>query len=256
MSSVFEGGGYSAADMADIAALGRPLGWAVAARRLLSGLGFCIVHAGPGHAPGSPAGTGETSLLVALRAAPTMRHFDPETVMYWSPVEGRGRDQVLTRATRLPLESPFLWGDVRLIDRLHVENRFLTFGGTLRAASIDDDETVVALRSPGPLARWSGHSQGVDVLTAEIGAFFARLLVRVDFEPGVEATLATTPPNRLYAAFVRDAHHRLASNLLRTADDPFAHRTAQEMARLHATEPEAWAAGSELLVWLGMSHGS
>ena len=115
------------------------------------------------------------------------------------------------------------WGRIRIVDRLGVDNRFLTFGGVLRSAAVDDDLTVVSIASPGPLARWSGHSQGSDPLASEIGAFFGRLLVRVDFEPGVEARLAETPPIELYAAFVRNAHDRLAAAAqLRQVEPAFA----------------------------------
>ena len=107
--------------------------------------------------------------------------------------------------------------------------------------------------SPGPLARWSGHSQGSDLLASEIGAFFGRLLVRVDFEPGVEARLAEAPAIDLYAAFVRESHDRLAGAApLRQVEPRFAVWIDAEAARLERAEPTAWTAGAQLIAELDL----
>jgi hypothetical protein len=231
----------------DIAALADPSTWAPAAARLLADLGFSLIHSD------SPAAPGGAQLLVAFRSSPSLRHFDPESLTYWTPSGGRGRETSFDRTRPVPAKADVSWGRVRVIDRLGVDNRFLTFGGTLRAAAIGPDLTVAALASPGPLARWSGHSQGLDPLASEIGAFFGRLMIRVDFEPGAEARLAGTPPIQLYAAFIGDAHARLvAAESLRAADPSFAARIATEASRLQTHEPEAWAAGTVLSKALGL----
>jgi hypothetical protein len=236
-------------EAADIASLADPIAWAPAAGRLLADLGFSLINSGH---PDAPSGA---NLLVALRATPTLHHFDPEAVTYWTSVEGRGRPVRLDRETALPLEVLVSWGGVRVVDRLGVDNRFLTFGGTLRAVALDDAESVAALRSPGPIARGGGHSQGLDPLEAEIGAFFGRLMVPVDFEAGAETRLAATPPLELYAAFIRDARDRLAAAAeFRTAETGFAGWVTAQAARLVAHEPEAWVAGADLLARLGIGR--
>jgi len=236
-------------EAADIAALADATAWAPAAGRLLADLGFSLIQSD------RPAAPGGAHLLVALRAIPTLRHFDPEVITYWTSVEERGRGARLDRETPLPLERQLLWGNVRVIDRLGIDNRFLTFGGTLRAVALDPSETVVALNSPGPIARWAGHSQGLDPLAAEIGAFFGRLMVPVDFTPGAEARLAATPPLALYAAFVRHGHdrHAAAASFL-GAEDALSGWIGAEAARLAAHDPGAWAAGADLLAELGIGH--
>ncbi len=234
-------------EAADIAALADATAWAPAAGRLLADLGFTLIQSD------RPAAPGGANLLVALRKRPTLRHFDPEVVTCWTAVEGRGRGVRLDRETPLPLERQLLWGNVRVIDRLGVDNRFLSFGGTLRAVALDPEETVVALNSPGPIARWAGHSQGLDPLAAEIGAFFGRLMVPVDFTPGAEARLAATRPLVLYAAFVRHGYERHAAAApFRPTEDGFGRWVAAEATRLAAHDPGAWAAGAELLAELGL----
>jgi hypothetical protein len=234
-------------DAADIAALADPTAWAPAAARLLANLGFSLIHSD------TPAAPGGAQLLVALRASPSLRHFDPETLSYWAARGGRGQEATFDRRKPVPAELEVEWGRVRVVDRLGVDNRFLSFGGTLRAVALTPDLTIAALASPGPIARWSGHSQGLDPLAAEIGAFFSRLMVQVDFTAGAERLLADTPPVQLYAAFIGDAHARLvAAGSLREADPRFSNWIAAEAARLQVHEPEAWAAGGSLSKELGL----
>jgi hypothetical protein len=234
-------------EAADIAALADATAWAPAAARLLANLGFSLIHSD------APAAPGGAQLLVAFRASPSLRHFDPELLSYWAARGGRGQEASFDRKKPVPVELEVEWGRVRVVDRLGVDNRFLTFGGTLRAVALTPDLTVAALASPGPIARWSGHSQGLDPLAAEIGAFFGRLMVQVDFTAGAERRLAETPPIQLYAAFIGDAHARLAAaGSLRDSDPRFSTRIASEAARLQAHEPEAWAGGAALSRELGL----
>ena len=111
-------------------------------------------------------------------------------------VSGQGRLIQLTRATLAPLERSFSWGTIRAIDRLEVFNSFLTFGGRVRLAAVDASTTIAAFDSPAPIVRWSGHSQSVDALTGEIGAFFARMMIPIDFMPGAEQRIADATPAR------------------------------------------------------------
>jgi hypothetical protein len=234
-------------EAADIAALADPAAWPPAAGRLLANLGFSLIHSD------TPAAPGGSHLLVAFRASPSLRHFDPEILSYWAAREGRGQEATFDRKKPVPAELEVEWGQVRVVDRLRVDNRFLTFGGTLRAVALTPDLTVASLASPGPLARSSGHSQGRDPLAAEIGAFFGRLMVQVDFTAGAERRLAETPPVELYAAFVRDAHARLtAAEPLREAHPTFSTWIAAEAARLASHEPAGWSGGGSLSKALGL----
>jgi hypothetical protein len=186
-------------------ALGDPVQWPAAAASLLANLGFRLVP--PDRSPSAG-----WHLLVALRERPSFRHFDPELVSYYAPA-GRGAELVTLRRTPSGVPGPdadavALWGHVHVIDRIPVENRFLTFGGRIRVAEIDSCLTVVDLASPAPIVRWGGHSQGTDELTQAIGAFFGRLIVPVDFVPGAAERIDAAPAGVLYRAFLADALRR------------------------------------------------
>lgn len=192
--------------------------WPNAAAALLAELGFRLV---------APVAGGDDAwhLLVALRGRPTLRHFDPESLAYYAPSGDGARLVSIDRATtglarspRARAERVALWGHVHVLDRVPVENRFLTFGGDLLLARIDPGLTVVALRSPAPIVRWGGHSQGTDEVTLAIGAFFGRLIVPVDFAPGAAARVDAQPPGVLYRAFLADALRRVAAGERRGAE--------------------------------------
>lgn len=233
-----------------LAPLADPAAWAAVAGRLLANLGFILVQ---GDRPGRPGGA---NLLVGLRDHPTLAHFDPEDVSYWAAVAGRGRLAAIKRGSpEVPWETTVSWGSVRVVDRLGEENRFLTFGGALRAEALDDRLTVVGLHSPGPIVRWSGHSQGTDSLAGEVGAFFARLMVPVDFVAGAEQRLAATPAAVLYAAFLEDTHRRLARETsFGSADDELVHWVSAEVIRVRDGDQAAWAAGMALRAALSLDH--
>src|SRR5215207_10670015 len=153
--------------------------------------------------PDLPDGPGPAFLLVALRPAPTLQHYDPEGIDYWVTERDRGERRTVTHGTPMPQSEDFAWGLIRLVDRLGVSNEYLTFGGHLDAVSVDD-LVVAAFVSPAPLLRLGGHSQGLDPGADAVGAFFGRLMVAVDFTPGFEATFAAADPLIRYAAFIRD----------------------------------------------------
>jgi hypothetical protein len=197
--------------------------------------------------PDLPDGPGPAFLLVAFRPVPTLRHYDPEAVDYWVTDDGRGERRTLTAKTPMPLSEDFSWGLIRLVDRLGISNEYLTFGGHLDAALID--EVVVAVfTSPAPLLRRGGHSQGWDAGADAIGGFFGRLMVAVDFKPGFEMALGDAVPLARYAAFVRDTDQRRRSGR-RSApiDDDLGRLLQRESARLRAIAPDAWDAAGALL---------
>ena len=223
--------------------------WLTTAGPLIADLGFSIVT---GTHPGAPVAT---DLLIALRDTPTLAHFDPEEVTYWVVADGRGRPRRLERDTHVPFEGRFSWGRISIVDRLGMSNQWLSFGGTIRAAELDPATTIVAFASPAPIQRWSGHSQGLDPLTPEMGAFFGRLMIPIDFEPGAESRIGAAPAAVLYAAFVRDVLGRLNRfPQLRQADRSLAGFVARESTRLRTSTPEQWRAAEALLIDLGMAQ--
>ena len=79
----------------------------------------------------------------------------------------------------VPIERPFGWGAIEIVDRLGESNAFLGFGGLLRAWRTDDGSVVAHFTSAAPILRRGGHSQRYDTIAAEIGAFFGRLALRL-----------------------------------------------------------------------------
>ncbi|MEW6226039.1 MAG: hypothetical protein AB1627_15550 [Chloroflexota bacterium] len=219
--------------------------WLADATGELAHLGFVLRD---GMRTGSVPGP---RLLVALRDRPTLEHFDPEEVTYWVVRDGRGRVGQVTRDTPLPISGPFSWGHVRVTDRVPVSNEFLTFGGSLLGAARDEHVTVLAFTSRAPIVRWAGHSQGVDPYADEIGAFFARLMVPIDYQAGAEARIAAATPEALYATFLRHAGRRLRpGGALRESEPALASFVDHECRRLAFDDPPAWREGEALLDWL------
>jgi len=212
-------------------------------------LGFLDVN---GTSPQAPGGA---NLVVALRERPTLIHFDPERVEHWVAADGRGRPAEITRATAVPLERPFSWGTIRVVDRLEVFNSFLTFGGTVRAVALDAATTIVVLASHAPILRSTGHSQGVDLSTGEVGAFFARMMIPIDFTPGAETRIADAAPMTVYAAFHASVQARLdASEELRASHPGFTAWCGRERHRLADVFRPDWEAGQALAGELGLAQ--
>jgi hypothetical protein len=246
--------GTSATDPGDVNRLVRALDdpdtWPAAARALTADLGFRLLEPDPAGRRGDPD---EGHLLVALRDRPTLRHFDPEELSFYAPA---GSGATLTTVSRLPAGAArrlrVLWGHVHVVDRIPVENRFLTFGGVLHLAAVDDSLTIAHLRSPAPIVRWGGHSQGTDALTLAMGAFFGRLIVPVDFRPGAAARIDSVSPEVLFAAFLSDLEAR-ATGPRRLVGEPseLDHRLGAAWARVR-DDPVARAAATQLLSDIGL----
>jgi hypothetical protein len=197
---------------------------------------------------------GEARLLVAFRPHPTLDHFDPEVVRFWRTAEDRrGHPVELTLDSRTPMREEFSWGRVEVIDRLGIENTFATLGGTVSLTKVGPAITVAVFISPGPILRLGGHSQDVDRIASELGAFFARMMVPIDFEPGVEEAISAAAPLERYAAFVAFEHARYkAYALVRQEQPATASLMAAEAHRLATHEPLSWEAGSRLLSRMGL----
>ncbi|MFI5225530.1 MAG: hypothetical protein ACHQ3P_02520 [Candidatus Limnocylindrales bacterium] len=213
----------------------------ITARPLLASLGF-VANSDLPNRPG-PA-----YLLVAIRPDPTLSHYDPERIDYWVTVGIHGSRRELTRATKLPVETEFSWGLIRIVDRLDVSNEYLSFGGRVAAAEIDD-AVIGVFTSAAPILRRGGHSQGWDHGVACVGAFFARVLLAIDFAPGFEEHFSAAGPVARYAAFVFDLVGRYRrSTVLRAEDGELWNLLEAEERRLRADHPVEWEQG------IGLSH--
>jgi len=220
--------------------------WLEQVGRILAKLGFALIE------PDRKRGDEKSHVVVALRAQPTLQHFDPETIDYWITEGARGRAAKMDRETRLPVASDFSWGRITLTDRLGVENGFLSFGGTVRAQMAADASVLVDFSSDAPILRWAGHSQSSDPLAAEVGSFFARIMVPIDFVPGAEAMVAKASPRTLYCAFIQYVRERLArAHTLRDANRWLADWTARESQRMETGANDHWKAAAELRRQLG-----
>jgi hypothetical protein len=201
--------------------------------------------------PDLPDRPGPASLIVALRERPTLRHYDPEVVEFWSAHDGRGAHKTITRCTAMPFSTSVSWGEIRILDRLGESNGYLGFGGRCEADRIGD-AVIVGITSSAPILRRGGHSQGWDEGADAVGAFFGRLLVTVDYVPGFEERLAHASPLARYAAFIQDADGRNRSTPLAARDlRPFARTVRSEAARLRSDHPAAWRDGVALLADVG-----
>jgi hypothetical protein len=208
----------------------------------LTHLGFLLVTP-------VPAGSADSELLVSLRDRPTLDHFDTERIHYWrTGMDRRGHPERLDLHTSMPVRTTVAWGKVELVDRLGVENDFVTLGGTLEADRADEGEVVAVLRSTAPILRMGGHSQEADVLGPDLAAFFGRLMVPIDFDPGIEEAISAADPMSRYAAFVAFESGRYHGHLLLREEHPEQARLVMEEARrLRRARPDAWARGAALL---------
>jgi hypothetical protein len=215
--------------------------WLAQVGLVLDNLGFELVEP-------DRTGTDDTAhLLVALRAQATQHHFDPEEINYWVSESGRGKAASMDRETRFPVASEFAWGRITLTDRLGVKNEFLSFGGAVRAQIASDSVAYIDFSSHAPILRWSGHSQGSDPLAAEVGAFFGRVKVPIDFVPGAEALVARAAPSTLYCSFIQHVRERMAAApTLRETNRWLADWVSHEGHRMEADSIEHWKAATEL----------
>ncbi|HXQ96119.1 MAG TPA: hypothetical protein VN800_04275 [Candidatus Acidoferrales bacterium] len=221
------------------------------ATALIARLGFVLVHDQRAGDAAMPSGS---HLVIALRDQPTLTHFDPERVTWFVTSGGKGQAVEFHRSRALIDRMDIAWGHVHLFDRLEVQNAFLTFGGVVRTAQTDPRTTLVLIDSPVSMLRWTGHSQDVDLVAPEVAAFFARLLVPIDFTPGAEARISALSPMALYGAFVADLRGRYqASRVLRQAHPQLDQWLAHEAHRLESAWADDWEAGRRMLSDLSLT---
>jgi len=216
------------------------------AAALMANFGF-IVFRTP---PSTP--TPDSCLMVMIQASPTARHFDPEVVSFWIAVEGRGHITVADRQT-LPFETPFSWGQIRVVDRYGARNSFVSFGGTLSCERVGNGADLLIFRSPAVIFRLPGHSQREDWLAKEVMGFFGRLVPLLWRSPDAEPSVAATPPLVLYGAFLLHTTERVRhSATLRDAMEPELRTLHSQLENLLAHHPDSMRAAATLLATLGL----
>ncbi len=205
----------------------------------LADLGFLIV-------PTVPSRSIDGFLLVALRDHPTLRHYDPEEADYWIDAGLHGCAMTLWRGTKMPIHDAFSWGIIRIVDRLHVTNDFLTFGGTMRAEDVAGT-AVVVFRSAAPMLRMGGHSQVADEAAVPLATFFGRLRGAMTVSPAAEQRVIRADPMARYAAFICDGATRFEkAPILQGCEPEMWHLFQTERARLQQDRQYTWAMGEEL----------
>lgn len=215
--------------------------WLEGVGRALSNLGFELVE------PDKTQGEETSHLLIALRPQPTLQHYDPEKISYWTSDGVRGRAAQMDRETKFPVNADYAWGQIELADRLGIKNEFLSFGGAVRAQMTPDATVLIDFSSHAPILRWSGHSQASDPLAAEVGAFFGRIKVPIDFVPGAETLVAKAAPRTLYCSFIQFVRERLTqAQSLREANRWLSEWSSRESQRMEAAAGDHWRAAAEL----------
>lgn len=218
------------------------------ASRLIADLGFVAFRT---H---TEAQMPESCVMVMLRTAPTLRHFDPEVASFWVNDEHHGRIDFVDVDTRVPLSRSFSWGRIRLVDRFGMRNSFVSFGGTLHAQRVGSGATLLVFRSAAPILRLRGHSQRSDPMADEALAFFGRIVPRLWDDSDLERVVAASGADALYAAFLLHSSRRLgASRVLRDSIRDDALLIARALAELATYRAAAVAAGRLLIEKLGLA---
>ena len=213
------------------------------AASVMGELGFLVV-------PGVPGRDSTAYLLVAIRRRPTLAHYDPESVLYWTHAGLHDAPACLDRSVPLPLDLPFSWGTLRVTDRTGVANEFLTFGGRLCAALVEG-ERIAVFATPGPMIRRGGHSQGWDPGSAHLAAYFARLRACLGRDPDLDSRVTNMSPVARYSTYLAGAIHGFAETPALSIDRHAELRHLRsEAERLHRTHPNEWAVGQRLLAAL------
>lgn len=212
----------------------------VDAASVMGDLGFLVV-------PGNPGRDSLAYLLVAIRKRPTLAHYDPESVLYWTHQGLHDGPAAFDRSVSLPIDVPFSWGTLRVTDRLGVANEYLAFGGRLTAALVDGARIAV-FATPAPMIRRGGHSQGWDPGSAHLAAYFGRLRACLGRDPELDARVTAMSPSARYCAYLAGAINGFAETPALSADrHAELHHLRSEAERQHRDHPDDWLAGIHLL---------
>lgn len=163
------------------------------------------------HAPGHPR------LDVFLRAEPTLRHFDPQTVrlrVQTRAAVGAGApEDLVVHHPWMAYESYNVYpGRIRLRDRFGKREEAFTFGG---AMAIDTSEkvTVCSITSDAPILELFGGRRLADLLASEVEILLAEQRARADVDRSTfESRLDGMSPMELYAGCLESLRRRFRAS--------------------------------------------
>ena len=125
--------------------------------------------------PAHSASPGFGGLVVAIRARPTGKHFDPEALhLDLQDDQGAATQTALSRRHPSPRSGHACPGRVILEDRFDKRVEFFTFGGSLEAIA-EGDDWFFLLKSPAPILELESRKNAtVDLLASETEALWPR----------------------------------------------------------------------------------
>lgn len=181
--------------------------------------------------PSHPESPGYTGLLVAMRATPTGKHFDPETLhLHIVGAQDGPEAASFDRHPAFTITQRVTVCEIKLTDRLNKVVEFFTFGGSLETLPLAE-ETIYSLRSPAPIFFLTPvvdtpSDQLVSEVQVQLNLLRAQWGAR---ENEFEQRLAAVPPQTLYHAALRSLLEKYArSHALHVTFAPFYKLLVQE----------------------------
>jgi hypothetical protein len=180
---------------------------------------------------------GYAGISVAIRARPTHRHYDPETIILCLLNQGSVERTQLGLLSRNPAVRRVCPGRVALQDRFQKRTDFYTYGAELFTIS-GKDETIYRFESNAPIL-WLNENEDSfpGHLEAQTGALLAGIRTQWRRQDALFARqLAEVEPMDLYLATLRSIDERYArSRALRGNFNYFYARLQREILWQRAT---------------------
>lgn len=163
------------------------------------------------HSPGHP------ELDVFLRAEPTLRHFDPETirlrVQTRAAVGAGGPEDLTVHHPWAAYPSYTVYpGRIRLRDRFGKREEAFTFGGSM-SIETGGDVTVCSIKSAAPILELFGDRRLSDLLASEVEVLLAEERARAGVGRATfESRLDEMGPMDLYAGCLESLFRRFGAS--------------------------------------------
>jgi hypothetical protein len=155
--------------------------------------------------PSHPESPGYTGLLVAMRPAPTGKHFDPENLhLHAVTIQNKIEGMTFDRNPTFTTEQRIIVGEIKIADRYNKVVEFFTFGGWLESAKYAQ-ETIYSFRSSAPIMFLTPRvdtpsDQLVSEVQVQLNALRAQWGVH---ETEFDQRLISISPRNLYEAALR-----------------------------------------------------
>ncbi len=185
-----------------------------------------------------PDSPGYSGLLVAIRAAPTGQHYDPEKLcLHLHDIKGFSRSKTSTWPWPLPSNDHVCPGPVTLHDRHDKRVHFFVFGGSLEVIQ-EPDILLHVIRSPAPILELTEETETIaDNLVFETEALIGELEEKLEElqAQGIDQPHTYVDPFRLYIAALQSIFQRYEQTAdLQTLHHDFYEALVQERAWLTA----------------------